>query len=290
MTSANDIKALREKTGAGFSDCKKALEATNNDMEKAIDWLREKGISSAAKKEARIAAEGLCNIQVVGNTAVIVEVNSETDFVARNIEFQNLCQFLATQILNNDVTDLESVFNLKTTDGTVKDTIISYISKIGEKLSLRRFAKLVKEENQVFGTYLHMGGKIGVLVLLDGNDQEVAKDVAMHIAAMKPSYISRNEISSETLEKEKAIIKEQAINEGKSPEIAEKMITGRINKFYQEVCLLEQLFVKNDDLQVGVYVQNHQSAVKQMIRFEVGEGLEKRCEDFAEEVMKQIRN
>lgn len=287
--NANDIKALRDKTGAGFSDCKKALEETNGDMEKAIDWLREKGISKAAKKESRIAAEGLCNILVEGNKAVIVEVNSETDFVAKNSEFQDLCTLITKSILDADVTDYESALNLNTSEGTIKDVIVNLVAKIGEKLSFRRFEKIVKNDNENFGAYLHMGGKIGVLVLLEGANPEVARDVAMHVAAMNPQYITREEISEEVLEKEKNIIKEQAINEGKPADIAEKMVAGRISKFYKEVCLNEQPFVKNGDITVEDYVKQNNGKIIKMVRFEVGEGIEKRNEDFAEEVMKQIK-
>lgn len=287
--NANDIKALRDKTGAGFSDCKKALEETNGDMEKAIDWLREKGISKAAKKESRIAAEGLCNILVEGNKAVIVEVNSETDFVAKNSEFQDLCTLITKSILDADVTDYESALNLNTSEGTIKDVIVNLVAKIGEKLSFRRFEKIVKNDNENFGAYLHMGGRIGVLVLLEGANPEVARDVAMHVAAMNPQYITREEISEEVLEKEKNIIKEQAINEGKPADIAEKMVAGRISKFYKEVCLNEQPFVKNGDITVEDYVKQNNGKIIKMVRFEVGEGIEKRNEDFAEEVMKQIK-
>lgn len=287
--NANDIKALRDKTGAGFFDCKKALEETNGDMEKAIDWLREKGISKAAKKESRIAAEGLCNILVEGNKAVIVEVNSETDFVAKNSEFQDLCTLITKSILDADVTDYESALNLNTSEGTIKDVIVNLVAKIGEKLSFRRFEKIVKNDNENFGAYLHMGGKIGVLVLLEGANPEVARDVAMHVAAMNPQYITREEISEEVLEKEKNIIKEQAINEGKPADIAEKMVAGRISKFYKEVCLNEQPFVKNGDITVEDYVKQNNGKIIKMVRFEVGEGIEKRNEDFAEEVMKQIK-
>ena len=288
MFSASDIKDLRERTGAGMLDCKKALEDSNGNMEAAIDWLREKGISKMAKKEARIAAEGLAEILVDGNNAIIVEVNSETDFVAKNEEFKSFIAMVSKTVLNSDVTDMESAMDLKTDGGTIKEVLTALVAKIGEKISFRRFEKVTKNDNEAFGRYLHMGGKIAVLTVIDGNDGEIARDVAMHVAAMNPGYITRDEVPAEVLEKEKAIIKEQAINEGKTPEIAEKMVMGRINKYYKEACLLEQQFVKDPDLTVADYLAKNNSAIKNVTRYGVGEGIEKKSEDFASEVMKQI--
>ena len=240
MFSASDVKELREKTGAGMMDCKKALQESEGDMNKAIDWLREKGISKAAKKESRIAAEGLSEILVEGNRAVIVEVNSETDFVAKNAEFTSFVSELASVILNGNVNDLDSAMNLPMRDGTVSSTLIGLIAKIGEKISFRRFKILEKTDAQVFGVYNHQNlGKINVITVLDGSDEEVARDVAMHVAAMKPAYVSREEVPSDVIDHEKEVIKKQAIEEGKPAEIAEKMVNGRINKFYKEVCLLK---------------------------------------------------
>lgn len=289
MIKASDVKKLREMTGAGMLDCKKALEETNGDIDKAIDWLREKGISKAQKKASRIAAEGLTNIIINGNKAVIYEINSETDFVAKNDVFKDFVNEVGMLLLNNDVNDVDSALMIKTDEGTLNDLIINITAKIGEKISFRRFIKLEKQDNESFGQYLHMGGKIAVLTLLEGNNEEVAKDVAMHIAAMNPKYIGREDVTADDLEREKAILKEQAINEGKPIEIAEKMVIGRINKFYQEVCLEEQAYVKNTDITVKEYVENNNCKIKLFIRYEVGEGLEKRCDNFRDEVMNQLK-
>ena len=288
MFSASDVKTLRERTGAGMLDCKKALEATEGNMDKAIDWLREKGISKAAKKESRIAAEGLSEIVISGNKAVILEVNSETDFVSKNAEFVAFVKDVANAIVNSDVTDMESAMELETANGKISEYLVNLVAKIGEKISFRRFEVVTKGDDEVFGVYSHMGGKITVLTVLKGNDEGVARDVAMHVAAMNPTYMSRDMVPVDVIEKEKAIIKEQAINEGKPADIAEKMVNGRINKFYKEVCLLEQAFVKDPDVNVMNYAKNNNSEVIKMVRFEVGEGIEKRQEDFASEVMSQI--
>ncbi|HIT12053.1 MAG TPA: elongation factor Ts [Candidatus Pelethosoma merdigallinarum] len=287
MVTASLVKELREKTGAGMLDCKKALEANNGDINASVDWLREKGISKAAGKADRIAAEGLASILVEGNTAAIVEVNSETDFVAKNEEFKGLVQALLKSIIENDVKTVEEVLALPYEDGTLNDYIINKTATIGEKLSFRRFARVTKSDSENFGEYIHMGGKIAVLTVVDGATSEVARDVAMHAAAMRPKYVSRNDVPTEEVEHEKAILKEQAMAEGKPAEIAEKMVMGRVNKFFKEICLLEQPFVKDSDVNVETYVKNNGGSIQSMIRFEVGEGMEKREENFAEEVMKQ---
>ena len=289
MIKASDVKELREKTGAGMLDCKKALEATEGDMEKAVDWLREKGIAKSAKKASRIAAEGLANIYVEGNKAVILEVNSETDFVSKNEEFTGMIDTIGKTILNSNAKTLEEALELSTGEGTINDLIIAKTAKIGEKLSLRRFELVEKTDNEVFGSYLHMGGKIAVLTIVDGANEEVARDVAMQAAAMKPQYLNSDEIPSDVLEREKEVFKTQAMEEGKPADIAEKMVTGRIKKFYKEVCLLNQAFIKDGDVDVETYVKNNGGVVKSMIRFEVGEGMQKREENFAEEVMNQIK-
>lgn len=289
MFKASDVKELREKTGAGMLDCKKALEACEGNMEKAIDWLREKGISKAAKKEGRIAAEGVCQILVDGNDAVILEVNSETDFVAKNEEFTKFVDYLANIILKNDFKDNEEVLNYVDGSETINDKLISIISKIGEKINFRRFEKVVKEDSQVFGTYKHMGGRIGTLVVLDGTTEEVARDVAMHAAAMNPTAITRDQVPAEIVEHESHVIKEQVMQEGKPADIAEKMVAGRLNKFYKEICLEEQAFVKDSSMTVLDYVKNNGGKIVSMIRFEVGEGIEKKEEDFAQEVMNQVQ-
>lgn len=289
MFSASDVKELREKTGAGMLDCKKALQESEGNMEKAIDWLREKGISKAAKKESRIAAEGLSKILVDGNKAVILEINSETDFVAKNAEFTNFVSLLAKVVLENCPKTMEEAMELPMGDGTVNSSLINLIAKIGEKISFRRFEIVEKNDNQVFGVYNHQNlGKINVITVLDGDNSEIARDVAMHIAAMNPGYLSRSDVPEDVINHEKDVIKKQAIEEGKPAEIAEKMVNGRINKFYKEVCLLEQPFIKDPDLDVAGYAKANNMAVVKFVRFEVGEGMEKRNDDFASEVMSQI--
>jgi len=288
MFSASDIKALREKTGAGMLDCKKALEEANGDMDKAVDWLREKGISKAAKKEARIAAEGLSEIIIKGNKAVILEVNSETDFVAKNEEFKNFVNIVGNAIIDNNAKTMEEALNVQTENGTISEYLVSLIAKIGEKISFRRFELVEKTDSEVFGSYSHMGGRISVLTVLDGANSDVARDVSMHAAAMRPNYITSNDVPEDVIEHEKGIIKEQAINEGKPADIAEKMVNGRINKFFKEICLVEQAFVKDPDVTVGGFVKNNGGEIKAMVRYEVGEGIEKRKDDFASEVMSQI--
>lgn len=288
MISANLVKELRESTGAGMLDCKKALEATNGNMEDAITWLREKGISKAAKKADRIAAEGLASVLINGNEAVIVEVNSETDFVAKNEEFTSLVDSISKAIIASNPSTVEEVLKLEVDGETVEQLIINKTAKIGEKLSLRRFEKITKQDNQVFGSYLHMGGKIAVLTVLSDTNADVAKDVAMHAAAMRPVVVRRSELAEDTVNKEREILKEQAMNEGKPAEIAEKMVEGRLLKFYQESCLEEQAFIKDDSMNVATYVKNNGGTIDKMIRFEVGEGMEKREENFADEVAKQM--
>ena len=290
MISAQMVKELRETTGAGMLDCKKALEATNGDFDAAIDWLREKGMSKAKKKESRIAAEGLANIFTSGNKAVILEINSETDFVAKNEEFQKLVKSIGEAILASDVKTIEEANNLETADGKISDLVVNATAKIGEKLSFRRFELITKKDEEEFGAYLHMGGKIAVLTVVSGASSEVAKDVAMQSAAMKPKYVTKEDVPASEVEKERAILKEQAINEGKPAEIAEKMVAGRIQKFYKEICLEEQPFIKDGDVSVSTYVKNNGGKIVSMTRYEVGEGIEKRNDDFASEVMSQINN
>ena len=290
MISAKMVKDLREATGAGMLDCKKALEANNGDFDASLDWLREKGIAKAAKKGSRIAAEGLANIYVDGNDAVVLEVNSETDFVAKNDEFKKLVDALGNALLKNDVSTIEEANELETGNGKVSDLVVAATSKIGEKLSFRRFKKITKKDNEVFGAYLHMGGKIAVLTVLSDTTEEVAREVAMQAAAMRPKYVRISDVDASEVEHEKAVLKEQAINEGKPAEIAEKMVMGRLQKFYKEICLEEQPFIKDGDISVSTYVKNNGGKIIDMIRYEVGEGIEKREEDFASEVMSQIEN
>ena len=287
MISASMVKELREISGAGMLDCKKALEATNGNMEEAITWLREKGISKAAKKQTRIAAEGLAHIEIKGNKAVIIEVNSETDFVAKNQEFVNLVKTIASTIIDNNVSTVEEALKLKAGENTLEELIIDKTSKIGEKISFRRFEIVEKEDTEVFGTYSHMGGKIAVLTRLT-NNEEAAKDVAMQAAAMRPLYLTREDVPSEVLEKERTILKEQAENEGLDSSKIDMIVNGRINKYYEEVCLIDQPFIKENKQKVSKYVESNGSKIISFTRYEVGEGMEKREENFAEEVMKQI--
>ena len=288
MVTASLVKELREKTGAGMLDCKKALEANNGNIEASIDWLREKGISKAAKKADRIAAEGIAAILTKGNKAVVIEVNSETDFVAKNEEFTNMVSTILNTIIDSNAKTIDEVLALSCDDGTIKDLIVSKTATIGEKLDLRRVSVVEKDDFDTFGEYIHMGGRIAVLITLNGANSEVAKDVAMHAAAMRPSYVTKEEVPTEELEKEREILKEQAMNEGKPANIAEKMVEGRIRKYYEEICLEEQAFVKDSDLKVKEFVNKSGGSIKSMVRYEVGEGIEKKEENFAEEVAKQI--
>ena len=241
MYTVSDVKELREKTGAGMMDCKKALEACEGSMDKAVDWLREKGIAKAAKKESRIAAEGLCKIKVEGNTAVMVEVNSETDFVAKNAEFTGFVDYLLDEILKNDVKTNEDVLAIKDGEETISDKLVALTAKIGEKLSFRRFEKVTKADDETFGTYTHLGGKIGTIIVVKGANEEVAKDVAMQAAAMSPVALTREGVPAEMVEHEREVVTEQVKNEaaGKPENIIEKMVNGRIDKFYKEIVLEE---------------------------------------------------
>ena len=288
MITANMVKELREQTGAGMLDCKKALTETNGNMEEAITWLREKGISKAAKKQSRIAAEGLAFAKVEGNKAVIVEVNSETDFVAKNPEFTSLVENIANAILNSSATSMEEALKLEIDGKTIEEAIVDKTATIGEKLSFRRFELVEKKDSEVFGTYSHMGGKIVTLAVLEGTDSEVAKDVAMQIAAMRPLYLDKESVPSERVEKEREILTEQAENEGLAADKLPMIVNGRLNKFYEEVCLLEQGFVKENKMKVSKYVESKGMKVLSFVRYEVGEGMEKREENFADEVAKQI--
>lgn len=290
MITAEMVKELREKTGAGMMDCKKALAESNGDMSAAEDYLREKGIAKATKKESRIAAEGLANIFIDGNKAVILEVNSETDFVSKNEEFKNMIETIGKSLLKTDVKTLEEAMEVETEqDGTIKELLVAKIAKIGEKLSFRRFEIVSLKEDETFGPYLHMGGKIASLVVVKNANEEVAKDVAMQQAAMRPLYVFPSDVPEEEIEKERKVQKELAMNEGKPADIAEKMVEGRIGKFFKEICLSEQAFIKDSGISVSTYVKNNGGEIVHAIRYEVGEGLEKRSDDFAEEVMNQVK-
>jgi elongation factor Ts len=289
MITAEMVKNLRETTGAGMMDCKKALAECNGDMDAAIDYLREKGIAKANKKESRIAAEGLANIFVEGNKAVILEVNSETDFVSKNDEFKAMIEEIGKTILASNALSMDEALALSCSEGTIQDLIVAKTAKIGEKLSFRRFAVVTKEDNESFGAYLHLGGRIAALTKVAGANVEVAKDVSMQAAAMNPKYVFRSEVPEEEVAREREVLKEQAMNEGKPEDIASKMVEGRLNKFFKEICLTEQAFIKDSDMDVQTFVKNNGGEIKEVIRYEVGEGIEKRQEDFAQEVMNQVK-
>ena len=287
MISAS-LKELREKSGAGMMECKKALTEVNGDIDKAMDYLRENGLAKVAKKASRIAAEGLANVFIDNNKAVILEVNAETDFVSKNQEFIDLIANIGKAILKSDAKNFEEAKEVKADNGTVNDLIVEATAKIGEKISFRRCEIVTKEDNETFGSYLHMGGKIAVLVKLEGANEEVAKDVAMQSAAMKPQYVFTTDVPEDVLEHEREVQKTNAMNEGKPEEIAVKMVEGRIKKFYKEVCLEKQEFIKDSSLDIDTYIKNNNGKLLSMIRYEVGEGMEKRNDDFASEVMNQI--
>ncbi|HCZ9780421.1 TPA: elongation factor Ts [Staphylococcus aureus] len=289
--SAKLVKELRKKTGAGMMDCKKALTETDGDIDKAIDYLREKGIAKAAKKADRIAAEGLVHAETKGNDAVIVEINSETDFVARNEGFQELVKEIANQVLDTKAETVEALMETTLPNGkSVDERIKEAISTIGEKLSVRRFAIRTKTDNDAFGAYLHMGGRIGVLTVVEGStDEEAARDVAMHIAAINPKYVSSEQVSEEEINHEREVLKQQALNEGKPENIVEKMVEGRLRKYLQEICAVDQDFVKNPDVTVEAFLKTKGGKLVDFVRYEVGEGMEKREENFADEVKGQMK-
>ena len=279
------VKELREITGAGMMDCKKALVECEGDKDKAIDYLREKGIAKAAKKAGRIASEGVVAAASDGKTACIVEINSETDFVAKNENFLALVKKIAEHIVACKPADMDAL-NASQMDGkTVAEVMTEAVASIGEKLSLRRFEVYTTEDGQL-ATYIHMGGKIGVIVELSGGDKTLGKDVAMQIAAAKPQCIGREDVDQEALAHEREVLRKQALEEGKPEKIVEKMVDGRINKYYKEVCLVEQEFVKDSDKTIKDILAGVE--VRRFARFEMGEGLEKKNEDFAAEVAAQL--
>lgn len=291
MITASQVKELREKTGAGMMDCKKVLTETNGDEEKAIELLRERGIAKAAKKSDRIAAEGLVDTYISenGKVGAVVEVNAETDFVAKNEEFRNFVADIAKQVALNNPKDVEDLLNEKSiveNDKTVRDVLTNKIATIGENMSIRRFERF--ETNNLLESYIHGDGKIAVLVEMENGTQELAKDICMQIAAARPEYLDRESVPEERLAKEMEILKAQAMNEGKPEAIAEKIVQGRVGKFYSEICLVEQEFVKDPDIKVGKLVESKGAKIIRFARFEKGEGLEKKQENFAEEVAKQI--
>lgn len=286
--SAKLVKELRDKTGVGMMDAKKTLVEVEGDMEKAVDSLREKGMAKAAKKSDRVAAEGLASVAVAGNTAAIVEVNSETDFVSKNEKFQNLVKEIAEVVAKNKPADMDEAMKLKTSNGNIEAALIEATQVIGEKISFRRFEVLEKTDNAAFGAYLHMGGSIAVLSVVNGTtDESVAKNVAMHVAAINPRYIDESQIPQDELEHEKSILTEQAQHEGKPEKIVEKMVEGRLNKYKAEICLVDQPYVKDPDMTVEKYVSGQNATVNTFVRYEVGEGIEKKEENFADEVKSQ---
>ena len=288
--TAQMVKELREKTGAGMMDCKKALVQTEGDFEAAIDFLREKGLAAAGKKADRIAAEGTTYILEKGNEAILVEINAETDFVAKNDKFVALVEELSAHLLATKPADVDAALETEINGVKVSDYISTAIATIGEKISLRRFVIKTKTDADAFGSYLHMGGRIGVLVVVEGStDAAAAKDIAMHFAAINPTYVSRDEVSAEEVERERKVLTEQALNEGKPENIVAKMVEGRLGKYFEDVCLLDQSFVKNSDQKVRDFVASIGGTVTGFTRYAVGEGIEKKEDNFAEEVMSQVK-
>ena len=291
MVTAALVKELREKTGAGMMDCKKVLTETDGDLEKAAELLREKGITKAAKKSGRVAAEGIVEAYISEDEKVgaIVEVNSETDFVAKNEEFRTFVMDVAKQIVKNNPESVEALLAepaMFEEGKTVNEALIEKIATIGENISIRRFARFETTDGLI-EKYIHGDGKIAVLVNMTSGTKELAKDVCMQIAAARPEFIDRDQVPAERVEKEKEILKIQTVNEGKPEAIAEKIVLGRINKFYQEICLVDQEFVKDPSKKVSDILKD--SKVLEFARFETGEGIEKKEENFAEEVMKQLK-
>ena len=292
MVTASLVKELREKTGAGMMDCKKVLTETDGDMEKAIELLRERGIAKAAKKSGRVAAEGLVEavISEDGKTGAIIEVNSETDFVAKNEEFKTFVENVANQVLKTNPKDVEELLAqpaMFEEGKTVQESLVGKIATIGENLTIRRFARF--ESEGLVEKYIHGDGKIAVLVNMKKGDSIVAKDICMQIAASKPEFLNREQVPQERVDKEMEILKVQAMNEGKPEAIAEKMVQGRIGKFYSDICLVDQEFVKDMDKKVSQLLKEKNAEVVRFARLEKGEGIEKKEENFAEEVMKQLQ-
>ena len=292
MFTSKDVMELRKKTGAGVADCQKALKETDGNMDKAVDFLREKGMATAAKKASRIAAEGVVAAKLNGATGVLVEVNCETDFVAKGDQYKDFVDGVADYVLNNDVKDIDALVAAKNED------TIAATAKIGEKIAIRRFVKYTAEAG-IVESYIHMGGKVGVLVEVEGctcdSARELAHDVALQIAAAKPLYLNAAEVPTEVLEHEKEILKAQALNEGKPAAIVDRMVEGRVKKYYDEFCLLNQAFVKDPSLTIEKLVKSYSDkmgktlSIKRFTRFEMGEGLEKRNDDFASEVAAQMK-
>ncbi|OQX93539.1 MAG: translation elongation factor Ts [Tenericutes bacterium 4572_104] len=293
--TASLVKQLREKTGAGMMDCKKALVATEGNIEQAIDWLREKGISKAAKKASRVAAEGICSVKTNGNKAIIFELNCETDFVAKNEKFISLVNKIGDALLESEATTEEEAKEVKIDGKPLKEFLLEQVSAIGENLTFRRFSAFTKEDNQLFGEYIHMGGKIAVLTILNNADFEIAKNIAMQVAASNPKYVQKEDIPAAVLEHEKEVLTKEALNENaesakpKPENIIEKMVIGRLNKNLKSICLLNQEYVKETDKTVEQYLKMTGATVALFKRLAVGEGIEKKEDNFVEEVMKQAK-
>ena len=283
------VKDLRAKTGAGMMDCKKALVEAEGDIAKAVDILREKGLSQAAKKASRVAAEGAVGSAVSedGKTGTILEVNCETDFVGTNEDFRNLAASIADQILAVNPADVEALLDSEIDGKKVRDLVTEAVAKIGENISVRRFVRYESAEGKVY-SYIHGGGKIGVLVEMIGADDELGKDIAMQVAAANPSYLDRTQVSQAEIDHEKEVLAVEARNEGKPENIIEKMVIGRINKYYKEVCLVDQEFIKDGDLTISKLLKSKNASVVRFARYQLGEGIEKKQDDLAAEVAKQL--
>lgn len=287
--SAKQVMDLRKRAGVGIMAAKKALVSADGDMDKAIDILREKGIAKAAKKASRTAADGLTAIKVNGNTAAIVEMNSETDFVAASDPFKKLLDETVNALVENKPKDLDAALALKVGDNTIKDEIALTTQKTGEKITLRRFEVVEKDDGDVFGPYLHQGGKIAALVTLQGADEATAKDVAMHVAAINPEFMTKDDVSDERLAHEREVFKQETLNEGKPEKIVDRIVDGRVKKFLSEICLADQKFVKNPDQTVAEYVASKGGKLKGFVRYEVGEGIEKKQENLQQEIEDQLK-
>ncbi len=290
--TASLVKELRDRTGAGMMDCKKALTNCDGDLAKAADWLRENGIAKAVKKAGRIAAEGLSKVVVKGNKACVVVINSVTVFVAKNEQFLTLVDTIANALVDAGVKTVEEANAVSVNGETIENLLINATATIGEKITLRRFEVVEKADDEVFGDYVHMGGKISVIVVLKGSDATVAHNIAMQVASMNPSYISRDYMEAEVVEKERAIqteiLKNDASLAGKPEKVLAGIIEGRVSKTLQEMCLVDQLYILDQGMKVSQYLKNNNTAVTSMVRYAVGEGIEKREENFAEEVAKQM--
>lgn len=287
--TAAQVKELRERTGAGMMDVKKALVKADGDMDKATDILRESGAAKAAKKSGRIAAEGLAAFDVEGNNAVLVEINSETDFVSSNDEFVKFVDDVTKAILAAKPADLEAAMNVPLGEGTIASAETELTAVIGEKITLRRFTILTKKDNEVFGAYKHNNGAIIAVTILDGDNAEAAKNIAMHVAAINPEYLDKSQVPAEVLEHQTDVFTKETEKEGKPSKIIPKIVEGRMNKYLAEICLVDQPYVKDSDMTVAEYVKSVKSEVKNFVRYEVGEGIEKKQEDFAAEVREQMR-